>query len=66
VLLLITGYGKELARFVCHFAHSNQQLQKYYKAFRRLMLRSIQAAMGGNTRTASKHENAETLETMKR
>jgi hypothetical protein len=49
-----------------HFAHSNQQLQKYYKAFRRLMLRSIQTAMGGNTRNASKHENAETLETIER
>lgn len=66
MLLLITGYGKDFARFVCHFVHSNQQLQKYYKAFPSLMLRSIQAAMGGNTRPASKHENAQTLETFKR
>jgi hypothetical protein len=34
---------------MCHLSLSNQQLHKYYKAFRPLMLRSIQAAMGGNT-----------------
>jgi len=31
-----------------HFSLSNQQLHKYYKAFHPLMLRSVQAAMGGN------------------
>ena len=34
--------------WTCHLSLSNQQLHKYYKAFRPLMLRSIQAAMGGN------------------
>jgi hypothetical protein len=32
------------------FGLVNQQLHKYYKAFGSLMLRSIQAAMGGNSR----------------
>jgi hypothetical protein len=36
-----------LAR-ICHSGLANQQLHKYYKAFRPLMLRSIQAAIGGN------------------
>jgi stearoyl-CoA desaturase (delta-9 desaturase) len=35
---------------MCHFGLSNQQLHKYYKAFRAPMLRSIQAATGGNNR----------------
>jgi hypothetical protein len=35
--------------WMCHFSLSNQQLHKYYKAFRPLMLRSIQAAMGANS-----------------
>jgi hypothetical protein len=36
--------------FMYPFGLANQQLHKYYKAFRSLMLRSIQAAMGGKSR----------------
>jgi hypothetical protein len=35
---------------MCLYGVVNQQLHKYYKAFRPLMLRSIQAAIGGNNR----------------